>query len=441
MNEIAYWIWLLRTLGPAAATADILRYFGSARGLYEAGSAEWRLSGLLTPSQITALTKYSPSESGGIMRTCVENGWQIVTPDSPLYPPRLRDLRNFPPVLFVCGDARVLTHDVQIAMVGTRKASTYGRRVAVLLASALAEAGAVIVSGGALGIDSAAHMGALSAHGKTVAVLGCGLGTNYLRENAALRTEIAKNGALISEFLPFSPASKVTFPLRNRIISGMTLGTVVIEAGERSGSLITARYALEQGRDVFAVPGDIISSAFTGANKLIHDGAKPVFTPLDILEEYVYTYSEGLHLEGAGRSLGEMLREHDRRAAASAPTTPAKRAARVCAPANTRANAHMSENTGAQAKSPESADAPTQSPQAEFVPLPETASERAKTVYAVLGEGLHIDDLRAKTQLPVSVCLAALTELELCGCVRSSQGRKYRKIRVSGENGERSDTP
>lgn len=441
MNEIAYWIWLLRTLGPAAATADILRYFGSARGLYEAGSAEWRLSGLLTPSQITALTKYSPSESGGIMRTCVENGWQIVTPDSPLYPPRLRDLRNFPPVLFVCGDARVLTRDVQIAMVGTRKASTYGRRVATLLASALAQAGAVIVSGGALGIDSAAHMGALSAHGKTVAVLGCGLGTNYLRENAALRTEIAKNGALISEFLPFSPASKVTFPLRNRIISGMTLGTVVIEAGERSGSLITARCALEQGRDVFAVPGDIISSAFTGANKLIHDGAKPVFTPLDILEEYVYTYSEGLHLEGAGRSLGEMLREHDRRAAASAPTTPAKRAARVCAPANTRANAHMSENTGAQAKSPESADAPTQSPQAEFVPLPETVSEQAKTVYAALGEGLHIDDLRAKTQLPVSVCLAALTELELCGCVRSGQGRKYRKIRVSGENGERSDTP
>ena len=445
MNEIAYWIWLLRTLGPGAATADILQYFGSARGLYEAGSTEWRLSGLLTASQITALTRYSPSESGDVMRTCVENGWQIVTPDSPLYPPRLRELRNFPPVLFVCGDERVLARDVQIAMVGTRKASTYGRRVATLLASALAEAGAVIVSGGALGIDSAAHMGALSAHGKTVAVLGCGLGTDYLRENAALRTEIAKNGALISEFLPFSPASKVTFPMRNRIISGMTLGTVVIEAGERSGSLITARYALEQGRDVFAVPGDIISSAFTGANKLIRDGAKPVFTPLDILEEYVYTYSEGLHVEGADRSLGEMLREHERRAAALAQKPPAGRSAEHSAggrdPASARANVHMPAHTGAQAKSPESAGAPAQAPQAEFVPLPETASERAKTVYAALGEGLHIDDLRVKTGFPVSVCLAALTELELCGCVRSSQGRKYRKIRVSGENGERSDTP
>lgn len=415
MNDTAYWIWLLRTLGPAAATADILHYFGSARGLYEAGSTEWRLSGLLTAAQITALSKYSPSESGGIMKTCVDNGWQIVTPDSILYPQRLRNIHNFPPVLFVHGDARVLGSDVQLAMVGTRKASNYGRRVATLLSRALSKAGAVIVSGGALGIDSAAHMGALSAGGKTVAVLGCGLGTDYLRENAALRAEIARNGAVISEFLPFSPASRTTFPMRNRIISGMTLGTVVIEAGERSGSLITARCALEQGRDVFAVPGDIISSAFTGANKLIRDGAKPVFTPLDILEEYVYTYSEGLHLEGAERTLGEMLRESAARAAMPASKAPVRSA-------------------GGPAAAPETAETKAKADNAPFVELPKTVGSYARKVYAALGDGLHIDELSAKTRLSVPTCLAALTELELFGCVTLCQGRKYKKVRKSGEN-------
>lgn len=398
MNDTAYWIWLLRTLGPAAMLEDIIQYFGSARGLYEAGRNEWRLSGLLTLKQMDALAKFSPSESGGVMKICVENGWQILTPDSLEYPARLRNLRNFPPVLFVNGDVRVLREEVMLSMVGTRKASNYGLRVASLLSGALSKAGAVVVSGGALGIDSAAHTGALRAGGKTVAVLGCGLGTNYLRENAGMRAQIARNGAVISEFLPFSPASRTTFPLRNRIISGLSLGTVVVEAGVHSGSLITARCAMEQGRDVFAVPGDIISSAFTGANKLIHDGAKPVFTPLDILEEYVYTYQSKLNVEGAQRTLGEMLRENGSTRGASAALKSAEPSASPAAPA------------------PKAA-------------LPQTVSAHARAVYqALLSEELHIDELSSRVGLPVSVCLAALTELELCGCVELTQGKKYRII-------------
>ncbi len=401
MNDTAYWIWLLRTLGPAVVLEDILQYFGSARGLYEAGRNEWRLSGLLTVKQMDALAKFSPSESGGVMKTCAENGWQILTPDSLDYPERLRNLRDFPPVLFVNGDAGVLREDVMLSMVGTRKASNYGLRVASLLSGALSKAGAAVVSGGALGIDSAAHMGALRAGGKTVAVLGCGLGTNYLRENAGLRAEIARNGAVISEFLPFSPASRTTFPLRNRIISGLSLGTVVVEAGVHSGSLITARCATEQGRDVFAVPGDIISSAFTGANKLIHDGAKPVFTPLDILEEYVYTYQSKLKLEGAQRTLGEMLRENS---------------GKRCVPAAPKAEK--------PSDAPASASAPA--PKAQ---LPQTVSVHARAVYNALASGeLHIDELSSRVQEPVGVCLAALTELELCGCAELTQGKKYRII-------------
>lgn len=396
MNDDIYWIWLLKCFGSATAIDDIIQYFGSARGLYEAGTAEWRLSGLLSAKQIAALSKWSPSQSGDVLKACRENGWEILTPQSIYYPQRLRELRNFPPVLFLQGDKEVLLRDVKLSMVGTRRASNYGLRVARLLAEALSEAGAVVVSGGALGVDSAAHAGALQAHGKTIAVLGCGLGTDYLRENAPLRKAISENGALISEFLPFSPASRTTFPLRNRIISALSLGTVVVEAGEKSGSLITARYALEQGRDVFAVPGDIISSAFTGANKLIRDGAKPVFTPLDILEEYVYTYPEEIHTEKADCTLGEMLRRGE------ASIRPA------------------ADSNSGKAAVPNAARPRT--------PLPEAATDAAKSVYAALDTARHIDEISEKAGLSVSLCLGALTELELYGCVRLAEGKKYEKV-------------
>ena len=295
MNDTAFWIWLLRTLGPAAAIADIVNYFGSPRALYEAGSTQWRLSGLLTAKQIAALAKFSPSESGGVMKTCAENGWQIITPDDLTYPQKLLELRNYPPVLFVWGDTQVLLQDVKIAMVGTRRSSNYGLRVANLLAGALAQSGAVVVSGGALGVDSEAHRGALRTHGKTIAVLGCGLGTPYLLENAPLRREIVRQGgAVISEFLPFCAASRTTFPLRNRIISALSLGTVVVEAGERSGSLITARYALEQGRDVFAVPGPIDAPTSVGCNQLIRDGGGLVSEAWDLLREYESRFPDRL---------------------------------------------------------------------------------------------------------------------------------------------------
>lgn len=210
-------------------------------------------------------------------------------------------------MLFVWGDETILNSEVMLSVVGTRKASNYSMRVTRLLSSKLARAGAVIVSGGALGVDSAAHTGAMEG-GRTIAVLGCGFGTDYLRDNAALRREISKNGAVITEYFPFTPASRTTFPMRNRIISGMSLGTIVVEAGERSGSLITARLALSEGRDVFAVPGEVITSAFTGTNRLIHDGAKPVFTALDVLEEYYYTYPDKIDLSGADKPLGEALK-------------------------------------------------------------------------------------------------------------------------------------
>ena len=157
-----------------------------------------------------------------------------------------------------------------------------------------------------MGIDSEAHAGAMLAKGRTVAFLGCGLSFDYLKENASLRRAITKYGAVVSESAPFTPASRTTFPIRNRLISGLTLGTLVIEAGIKSGSLITANFALEQGKDVFAVPGDIVRSSFDGANHLIKNGAKPVFSAMDILSEYEYLYGDLIDFSKANVSLADV---------------------------------------------------------------------------------------------------------------------------------------
>lgn len=199
------------------------------------------------------------------------------------YPVLLRNTYNPPYVLYYRG---VLPgHDRLVAIVGARKASPYGRNAAVMLASALAAARVGIISGAARGIDTAAHQGALE-QGYTVAVLGCGVDISYPPENARLLARIAEAGAVISEYAPGVMAQARHFPARNRIISGMARGVIVVEAAERSGALITADFALEEGRDVFAVPGSIFAGTSQGTNRLIKQGARLVDRAGDILEEY-----------------------------------------------------------------------------------------------------------------------------------------------------------
>jgi DNA processing protein len=387
-----FWIWLSRTLGAGAKTGDLISYFGSPRDMYEAGSNEWRLSGLLTKKQIESLKQFSPSQSSDIYKICEKNRWHIVTPSSSFYPVMLMDLPDMPAALFVDGDCSVLKSRVNIAFVGTRKASEYSRKIAYSLSYEISRAGAVVVSGGALGIDSASHEGALRAGGKTVAVLGCGLGTDYLQENAALRNDISKNGALITEFLPFTPASRTTFPIRNRIISGMSAGTVVIEAGARSGSLITANLALSQGREVFAVPGDLTSSSYTGTNNLIRDGCIPVFEAEDIVRPFRFVYPEFRLKDGEKAPAFEPLTEENSKKASQKDEVIKEEK-----PVIKRTDISLSQN--------------------------------AKKVYDIFGQiPLHIDEITEKSALPSSQVLAALTELELYGLVALENGRKYKII-------------
>ncbi len=219
-----------------------------------------------------------PTANGASSRA----SWVELTPNDPRYPPQLAVVPGCPQVLFVSGDPAVLVLP-QIAIVGSRSATAAGRETAFEFAAALAAAGFAITSGLALGIDAAAHRGALDAGGVTIAVCGTGLDRVYPAEHASLAAAIAARGALVSEFPPGTPPLAANFPQRNRLMSALSCGVLVIEAAARSGSLITARLAGEQGRDVLAVPGSIHNALARGCHRLIKDGAALVETPDDVL--------------------------------------------------------------------------------------------------------------------------------------------------------------
>jgi DNA processing protein len=230
---------------------------------------------------------------------CREHGLAILTESHPGYPRVLREIHDPPGVLFVRG--RIEPQDaLAIAIVGTRHATPYGLQQAERLAGSLARAGLTIVSGLARGIDAAAHRGALAAGGRTLAILGSGVLNIYPPEHAALADEVAARGALLGELPPRGEPLPGTFPQRNRIISGLSLGVIVVEAGQQSGALITARLAMEQGREVFAVPGRVDSRTSHGCHRLIRDGAKLVETADDVLEEL------GPLVEAAPRADGQV---------------------------------------------------------------------------------------------------------------------------------------
>jgi DNA processing protein len=236
----------------------------------------------------------------GTITLCREHDVAILTESDEAYPRMLREICDPPGVLFVRG--RLLPRDaVAIAIVGTRHASQYGLRQAEQLGASLARAGLTVVSGLARGIDAAAHRGALGAGGRTLAVLGSGVLNLYPPEHEKLAAEVIERGALLSEFPPRAEPFAGAFPQRNRVISGLALGAIIVEAAERSGALITARHAMEQGREVFAVPGRIDCRTSRGCHRLIRDGAKLVETADDVLEEL------GPLVEAAPREDGRVM--------------------------------------------------------------------------------------------------------------------------------------
>ncbi len=273
---------MVRGIGPARARI-LLNHFGTAEAAWLADEGDLRSSGLPKGVIENVLRLRSGIDLDRVMEKLEKRAIAVRTWDDPNYPRLLRDVANPPPVIYMQGQLR---NDVEwaVAVVGTRRASSYGKEAARRLSADLARNQITVVSGLAKGIDTVAHSATLEAGGYTIAVLGCGLDYVYPPENRALSARIVEQGALVSEYPLGTPPESGNFPPRNRIISGLSLGTVVVEAGKRSGALITASFALEQGREVFAVPGNIYNRGSKGTNRLIFEGAHPVADVRDILE-------------------------------------------------------------------------------------------------------------------------------------------------------------
>jgi DNA processing protein len=285
-----YWVGFNLVKGIGAVRLQGLRdYFGSLELAWQAPVEALLAAGLSPKLAERVLEVRAGVDLDRYLAQIAAQGIQILTWEDDLYPPQLKEIDQPPPVLYVRG--QLTAEDAwAIAVVGTRRVTAYGRQVTEELASFLAANGLTVVSGLARGVDAIAHQAAIKAGGRTVAVLGCGVDRVYPPEHAQLAEKICAHGALISDYAPGTPPDASNFPPRNRIISGLSKATVVVEAGETSGALITAQFAIDQGREVFAVPGNIYAPQSKGTNRLIAQGARPLLSWPDLLDILNLTY-------------------------------------------------------------------------------------------------------------------------------------------------------
>lgn len=272
--------------------AALLRQFSSPEELYYCRESELAAleMGGMTPEALEALGDKSLDGAEKTLETCLKDGVSFLTPEDPKYPDRLRALYDAPVLLYYKGTLPEFDDLPTIALVGTRKASPYGLKTAQRLGGEIAQGGGLVVSGLAEGVDAAAMLGALNQRASVVGVLGCGIDLVYPRKNKDLYLQTECQGCILTEYAPGTPPLRWNFPKRNRIISGLSCGTVVVEAPEKSGSLLTARLALDQGRDVFVVPGNVDDPRCAGSNRLLRSGAIAVSCGQDVLAEYQGLY-------------------------------------------------------------------------------------------------------------------------------------------------------
>ena len=401
MDSRIYWIWLAQALGQGEqAMGDLLDTFGSAAVIYTATDKALREAGI-PPRIVRKLKNKSLTESRAILNRVVEAGDWVLTPEDALYPVNLHRLADRPAALYCRGTMPDMDTHLTLALVGTREPSEEGWRETYSLSSGLTAGGAIIVSGGAKGIDTAAHAGALESGGVTVAVMSCPVNGRYPVENRALRERIvAEGGLLISEF-PHGSKEKCVYQIRNRLIAGMSHGVCLGETPIPSGGLITARLGREQGKEIFAQPGTLEGHRNDGAHREIRNGATLITCAADVLEEYETLFPGLLDLDAA-RQTQKLLDSHpaqkpaaDKVARATAPKTVEPLRVTVTLPAD----------------------------------CPDTASAAAKQVYACLNEKPRpVDELAVESGLPIPALLGALTELEMFGCAANAAGQQYYKL-------------
>ncbi len=371
-DQLPFWLALGRVEGLGTRGAHkVIEHFGSPETAYHASLTELEACGLPGHVAQAIFARVGLKDAELEIEQAGKIECQLVAYPSPGYPPLLKEIPDAPLVLYVRGEVQALSEH-GVAIVGTRRPTAYGLQVAQRLACDLAQRRLVIVSGLARGIDSAAHRGALEAKGKTVAVYGCGLDTIYPRENKRLVEKIVASGAVVSEFPLGTAPTPENFPIRNRLISGLSLGVVIVEAAEFSGSLITARLALEQNREVFAVPGNITCAQSFGPNHLIKQGAKLVDQWTDVVEEF-----------------------------------PAAVRVQLLPPTDASEPANAADRSGSL--------------------FEQSLTLDQKAVYEVLrvDEALFVDSIAGALSWPVPRVLAVLLELEMSGVVRQLPGKNF----------------
>jgi DNA processing protein len=284
MSELDYWLAFSSVKGVGAVRfRRLLAYFGTLSRAWQASQAELMAAGLTEHMAAAIFEKQQSLEVEGLQNALAAKGIQVLTWQDEGYPRYLKEIDQPPPVLYFRGSL-LPEDDLAVAIVGTRSVTAYGRQLTKDTAAYLAHNHVTVVSGLARGVDAIAHQTAIEAGGRTLAVLGSGVDVIYPPEHRKLAEEIMQHGALISDYPPGTKPDAINFPPRNRIISGLSRGTVVIEAGEKSGALITAKFSADQGREVFAEPGSVLSPMSRGTNNLLTDGAIPLTSPAVILE-------------------------------------------------------------------------------------------------------------------------------------------------------------
>ncbi len=446
-REHLFWIWLAEALGCASKHfRRLTELYDNPYEIFHAEDSEIERIPYLTERVISALENKDLEPASRILDACQREGIEILPYADARYPILLREIEAPPVVLYCRGRLPDWNRRLCIGMVGTRHMSAYGMHTAYKLSYELTQAGALVVSGMATGIDGVSAAAAMEAGGETVAVLGCGADVIYPKHHAPLYRSILEKGAILSEYPPGTPPASFRFPVRNRLISGLSQGTVVVEAGMGSGSLITAKDAILQGRDVFALPANIGSRGAEGTNGLIRDGARLALSTADVLEPYRYVYAQELRGEEASPAPPTDLHRLESYGVIEL-TPPTKEGP---PPADPPAPIPHSERRQRRASSvkgerAEPRGSKTQSEKREPMPSSRASGTEARpsavsgtpegltpvqlAVLAAIPDGEAVSaDLFRQLEHPYGDTIAALTMLEIMGLVEKLPGGLYTKV-------------
>ena len=398
---LVHWIWLAtRTHIGERLKVDLVRRFQDPEAIYFADPGSFHDISGLTAEGAAALADKNLQDAEKVLWDCRRKNLRILTWQDAAYPARLKNIPDPPLVLYYKGNLPDFDALPVIGVVGTRKASAYGMNVAGKMGYQISRCGGIVVSGMAAGIDAMATRGALTAGAAAVGVLGCGADVVYPASNRGLFEEMEQYGCLISEYLPGTPPAAYNFPRRNRIISGLSCGVLVVEAPEKSGALITAHAALDQGRDVFVVPGNIDVDTFVGSNRLLRDGAIAVSSGWDVMSEYEALYPD---------KITEFTAKPEKiqsQAAQNAPLFGNKQVSKHKEDKKVIDNGDPSPYSGLEDRTPS------------------MLSDEQKILSALTGQPRPIDDVIAETGIPTAKMLATLTLLQVKGMVKQHPGKR-----------------